>query len=310
MPKGIEDTELEDESSSERETREGNAGVSDRSERQIEAGADGADESKVGEDDSRDADEALDALAEADPKRAVVGLRKRMAKLTAQRNAARAEAEGRNADRARLAAYEAKERDAEKAKKDAERNTPQGQEAEKRRAAVRDTIDETYGPGTSDYLERRRGEESERDEQAREEFAMQCASHLRSELEDHGIKTDKATLIRWERAVGSELAEDAELLAAVRRPTSRKEAIAEAVDRVRNGLVNPILTDRGAKPLERIQRNREAVLGGGSSRGTMAETDEPAFDLTPPKGLHGRDLENWWDAARDKYREQLLSASD
>lgn len=299
MAKSVETTE--EETSAAAVTADGNAGVSDRSESEVE-GAAGTESSA--QDDSADADEALEALAEADPKRAVVGLKKRLAKLTAQRNSARAEAEERKALKLRVDAYEKRERDAEEAKKRAERATPEGQEAEKRRRAVRETIDETYGQGTSTYLDDRR----EAEQRAAEQYAMNGISYLRSELEDHAIKVDDETLIRWERAVGSEMAEDPALKAAFRTPATQKQAIAEAFNRVRDGLANPILKDRGAKPLERLQRNREAVLGGGRNTGAVAGAPEPEREFTPPVGLKGRALEQWWADTKQKEWDRLAAS--
>lgn len=298
--------ENEEDTGTAAETVDGNAGVSERSESEIEAGADGAGESTT-QDDSADADEALEALAEADPKRAVVGLKKRLAKLTAQRNSARAEASERKALEARVAAYEKRERDEEEARKRAARATPEGQKAEERRRAVRETLDEAFYPGYSEQQATAALAQREAEQRANDHHAMQGISYLRSELEDHDIKVDDETLIRWERAVSSELAEDAELRAEYRAASTQKKAIQDAFERVRDGLANPILKDRGAKPLARIERNREAVLGGGRNAGAVAEAPEPKFDLTPPKGLTGRDLEIWWDQAREKAWKQLTN---
>jgi len=291
-----------DESGATSVTDDGNAGVSGRSESEIEAGAEGAGESKA--DESGEGDEILDALAEADPKRAVVGLKKRLAKLTDQRNRARAEAQERKALETQLEAYKKRDRDAEAARRAADRATPEAQKAEERRQAIREAIDDTYGPGTSLILE----SQHEEQQRQKEAYGQNAIGFLKSELEDHGINVTTDTLIRWERAIGSEIQEDPELWARYRRPATLKDAIKDAVERVRDGLANPILKQRGAKPLERITRNREAVLGGGPNRGTVAEVEEPVFDKQPPKDLKGRDLEDWWARERDAYRARLLAA--
>jgi hypothetical protein len=283
-------------------TDEGNAGVSDRSEKEIEAGLEGAGESK---DEGEGTDDILDALAEADPKRAVVGLKKRLAKLTAQRNTARAEAAQRNADAAELAAYKKRERDAKDAMEAARRRTPEAQKAEERRAAIREALDEAYGPGTSDGLDEARANVTLQ----REKHAQDGISYLTNELKDHGITVDESTLVRWERAVGSELQEDPELLAAFRRPSTQKRAIETAFERVRDGLANPVLKQQGAKPLARIQRNREAVLGGGTNRGALAGTPEPEVDYTTgAKGLKGRALEEYWSGVKEKEWARLAAS--
>jgi len=278
------------------ETDKGNAGVSERSEREIEAGAAGElDNERDG--DERDADDTGDA----DPARQVVGLRKRLAKLTAQRNKAREAVTERDALATKVAAYEQREREAERMLEEAKRRTPDGLKAEERRRAVRETLDEAYYPGYSDDQDAQAYERQLR----AEKHAQDGISYLRSELDDHGVSYDNDTLIRWERAVGSEMAEDPELLAAFKRPATQKIAIEEAVNRVRDGIVNPVLKQSGAKQLARIERNREAVLGGGQNRGTVAETPEPKFDLTPPKDLTGRALEAWWADARERYWKRL-----
>lgn len=279
-------------------TPDGNAGVSERSESEIEAGADGA--GKVDDDDS-DAAEALDALGEADPKRATVGYKKRIAKLTAQRNKAREASQERDALKARVAAYEKREREEKEAAEAEERNTPEGLKKAERQAAVRRTIDETWGPGTSEGLDEWREERRLRAEQ----YAQTGVSFLRSELEDHDLPTDDTTLIRYERAVGSEMAEDPELLAAFRRPASQKAAIAEAFERVRDGIINPVLKQSGAKTLARITRNRESVLGGGRSNGAVAQAPEPE-EIVPPKELKGAALDAWW---KEKIQKDWASTS-
>lgn len=299
--------EEKEETSTDRETREGNAGVSDRSEREIEAGSEGADES-LALDDSKDADEALDALAEADPKRAVVGLKKRLAKLTAQRNSARVEASERKALEARVAAYEKRERDVVEARKRAERATPEGQKAEERKRAVHATLDEAFYPGYSAQQEAAALAQRETEDRANAQYGMQGISYLQTELADHDIPANAATIVRWERAIASEVAEDTQLLAAYRDPTSQKAAIQEAFNRVRDGLANPILKDRGAKPLARIERNRQAVLGGGQNRGAVAGTPEPEVDLTPPKELKGRALDQYWADVREREWKKLTDA--
>lgn len=281
------------------ETGDGSTGVSERSEREIEAGADGPGKTTEG-DDATDADEALEALGEADPKRAVAGLRKRLAKLTAQRNSARADAAERNALAARVKAYEKRERDEAAREQEAKRNTPEGQKAEERRAAVRRTIDEAYGPGASEYLDEIREERQHR----AEAYARDGISFLRSELEDHGIAVTDETLVRYERAVGSEMAEDATLLAQFRRPATQKVAIQEAFARVRDGIVNPVLKQSGAKALARIDRNREAVLGSGGRAASLAGTPEPDRDLSPPKDFKGN-LDDYWREVKEKEWKRL-----
>jgi hypothetical protein len=297
--------EFEDENTDVKPATGGDAGVSERSEREIEA----VDKDALDDDDGDDKEvRAADDTGDADPAKAVVGLRRRLPKLTAQRNKARDEARTaaseRDAYAAKVAEYERKEREAERMLEEAHRRTPAGQKAEERRAAVRQTIDETYGPGTSELLEEQRQEHERRNE----EYGQRGISFLKSELDDHGVTYDQDTLIRYERAVGSELQEDPALLAAFKRPATQGDAIKEAFKRVRDGIINPVLKSGGAKALARVERNREALLGGGQNRGSVAETPEPTFDLTPPKGLTGRALQDWWADARDKYRERLLAA--
>lgn len=277
------------------ETGDGNAGISERSEQEIESGL-------TAETAGGDDDEILEQLAEADPKRAVVGLRKRLQKLTAQRNTAREGLAERDTLKTKLAEYERRDQEALRKREEAKRRTPEGQEAEARRRAVRETIDETYGPGTSELLEEQRSERR----LAKEGYAQQGISYLRSELEDHGIPVTADTLVRYERAVGSEMAEDANLLAAFRRPGSQKEAISEAFNRVRDGVINPVLKTQGAKALARIERNRSAVLGGGPNQGAVAGIPEPEIDYTAgAKGKRGRDLEDYWAGVKDKEWKRL-----
>lgn len=280
------------------DTGDGNAGVSDRSEREIEAGPDGSGKD-LADDDASDADEALEALSEADPKRATAGLRKRVAKLTAQRNKAREAASERDALAARVAAYEKREREEKARQREVERHTPEGMKAEERRAAVRAAIDEGF-PGASMLLD----DLAEQQQLRAEKHAQDGISYLKKELEDHGIEINDGTLVRYERAVGSELAEDSKLLAAFRRPATQQKAIELAFERVRDGLVNPVLKQSGAKTLARIERNREAVLGGGRSNGSVAGAPEPERDLTPPKDFKGN-LDDYWREVKQREWERL-----
>ena len=275
------------------EGRETGESVSERSESEVE-GLSTETETTAGE---RAADDTGD---DPDPVKAVAGLKKRLAKLTAQRNEARAAAQERDALRARIAAYEQRERDAEEARRERQRNTPAGRKAEEDRAAVRRAIDAGYGDGASEEFDEFRAERQLRKEQ----YALQGVSYLKSELSDHDLPTDEQTLVRWERAVGSEIAEDPELHAAFRRPATQQAAIQEAFQRARDGLVNPALKNQGAKPLARIERNRQAVLGSNRG-GPVQDAPEPEYNPQPPKDLKGRDLEAWWADQRDKLWDQL-----
>lgn len=281
------------------DSAKGDQDVSNRSEDEIE-GRKAAEGDEGGE---RDADDTGD---DADPARAVVGLKKRLAKLTAQRNEARSKAQERDALATELADYKRKERESAERRKAAERATPEGQQAEAEAQAVRARIDQVYGPGTSDFLASR----SESQSVEREAYAHNGVSYLKAELEDHGIVADNTMLVRWERAVGSELAEDEALLKAFRRPATQQAAIAEAFNRVRDGLANPVLKMQGAKPLARIERNRQAVLGGGRGNGPIAEIPEPTFDLKPPKELRGRELDQWWTDQRDAMWKRISTGDN
>jgi len=268
-------------------------GVGKRSEADIEGRkADGADDD--GEQD-RDADDTGDAKSDD-----AVGFRKRLAKLTAQRNDARQKAADREVLAARVRAYEQRELD-QVTKQEKERSkTPEAMKAEERRQAIREMLEEGIGRGALDDIAELRAER----QTTKEAYAHQGISYLKSELEDHGIVITDNAMLRWERAVGSELAEDASLHAAFRRPGSQQAAIQEAFKRVRDGLANPAIEQQGGKPLERIERNRQAVLGSGS-RDSIAE---PTHDPKPPKNLSGRALQEWWATQRDKLWAELNAA--
>jgi len=291
-----------DEDGNELDPKEGEESAGERSEEDLEAG-------EAGDEDSDDGEgkRAADDKGEADPERIIKGLRKRTAKLAKQRDKARADAAERDALAAELAAYKKRDEDAKRMLEEARRRTPEGMQAEERRRAVRATIAEAYGEEGDEVLSSARSNR-ERDELIKEQYAMQGVAYIREELESHDVKPETDTqLLRWERAIGSELEEDAELLARYKRPSTQKAAIEEAFARVRTSFANPILKTQGAKPLERIQRNREALLSGGSNRGSVAEAPEPVFDLTPPKELSGPALTEWWREARNRYRSSLPS---
>lgn len=271
-----------------------------RSESEIE-GREAADSGK--DDTERDADDTGDVPAAKES----VGFKKRLAKLTAQRNNDRKE---RDVLAARVAAYEAKERETSERQQKAERETPEGQKAAERRIAIRAAIDETYGPGTSEFIESEKVERiSERNLQ-REQYALNGISHLRSELEDYGIAVNDHILVTYERSVGSELQEDPELLAMFKRPATQREAIAEATKRVIEGLTNPAIKQQGGRPLARIERNRSAVLGAARSQ-SGADEGSPYpedYEAKPPKGLKGNEVDEWWQNHREQMWKKLSAA--
>lgn len=277
-------------------TRDGEEGEG-RSESDIEgAEAPGADEDST--------ERAADDTGEESEAKLPNGVKKRLSKLTAQRREAE---KSRDAALVRLEAYEAKEREARKREQDEAANTPAGQEARRRAALLRQYQDEAHGEGYSDWVDRERAErESERQLQ-KEQYALNGVSYLKSELEDYGIAVDERTLIGYERAVGSELQEDAELLAAFRRPSTQKQAITEAMKRVVDGIANPILKQRGADPLKRIERNRAAVLGSPRSQAGAEEgTPYPEnYTAKPPKGSTPAEAEQYWRDHRDKMWDKL-----
>lgn len=278
----------------EREAPVGEGG-SERSEAELE-GREATGEK--GTDDQRDADDT----GESGSKKP--GFEKRIAKLSAQRREA---AQERDALKARVAAYEKKEREAAEAADAAKRRTPEGLKAEERRQAVRNTIDEAYGHGTSDFLEGQRVEA----QLQKEQYAMNGISFLKTELEDHGLAVDDRMLVRWEHAVGSELAEDRELLAAFKRPATQRAAIQEAFNRVRDGLVNSTSKQLGGKPLERIERNRSAVLGGRTPAGAAESQPFPDnYVAKPPKNATPQQAQEFWNEHRDKLWKKLQNGAD
>lgn len=274
-------------------------GESERTEKEIEAGAADSGDSE----ESEDSDEGeRDADDKGDPARAALGLRKRVQKLTAQRNEARSKAAETDKE---LQRYRDAERRARQAEEEAERRTPEGQKSEHMRQAIRRQIDETYGDGTSALLDNQR----EIVKQQSAAHAQKAYEYLGEELEAHGIDPTPEALLRWEKALGSELEDDEDLGAAFRHPATLKDTISTCFERVRDGLVNPTLAKRGAEKLARIERNRDAVLGGGR-KAPVAETPEPKFDFTPPKDATPEQLERFWADAREKTWTQLGNASD
>lgn len=271
----------------------GDADVSGRSEAEIEGHK--AEDAREDSEEQREADDTGDADS-----RDSAGYRKRIAKLTAQRNEARAKAQERDVLAARVRAFEQRELDRVEKERAEARATPEGQKAAERRQAIREALEEGMGPGTLEDIAELRAERQAR----REQYALQGISYLRSEMEDHGLVVDDESLLRWERSVGSELAEDPTLHGAFRRPASQQSAIQEAFKRVRDGLANPAIKQQGGRPLERIDRNRQAVLGSGSRNEGVAL---PEHDPKPPKGLTGRPLQEWWDGQRDKLWAQLTA---
>jgi hypothetical protein len=281
---------------------DGSAGVSERSERDIEASAADGDESDdegdgEGDEGERDADD------KGDPQRAITGLRKRIQKLTAQRNQSRSEAAELKAAKAELQRYRDAEAAARREREEAERNTPEGRKREDEAEAIRAAIDRAYGPGTSARLDR----QHEIEAQQRAAHAEKAREYLRDELEAHGIKATPEAMLRWERSIGSELDADEEVAESFRHPATLKDTIEKCVDRIRDGLVNPALESRGAEKLKRIERKREAVLGGSSRKEGSAPSEEPNFDFKPPENATPEQLENFWRNAREKTWRDLAS---
>ena len=281
-----------DEDAAERE-RDADApgGASERSESDVE-GAEGAS--------TRDADDTGDEGSDRESS----GFRKRVSKLTAQRREAEKE---RDAALTELNAYRAREREAKREAKEAEAATPAGMKLAERRALIRQANDAAYGDGYSDWVERERYEREQERNLQKEQYALNGVSYLKSELEDHGVPVDDRALVRWERAIGSELAENVELLAKFRRPATQREAIREAVELVRDGLANPLIKQRGGQPLERIERNRNAVLGSGRSQGGGDPDQEFGEDYVakPPKGSTPEQEAAYWDTHRSEMWAKL-----
>lgn len=271
-------------------------GVDNKSEAEIE-GLEAGSEDTEGQ---RDADDTGDGAPEKLP----VGVKKRFAKMSAQKRKLEGE---RDVLAARLSAYEAKEREKEDRRKAAEARTPEGQESAQRKTQIRNALDETYGQGYSDWVERDRAEREQERQLQKEQYALNGISFLKSELQDHGLAVDDKTIVRWEHAVGSELAEDPELLAAFKRPATQGDAIAEAFNRVRDGLANPAIKQQGGKPLARIERNRAALLGSGRTQGGADEGSPYPDDYTakPPKGATGQQLEEFWSNHREQMWKKL-----
>lgn len=280
---------------------DGSAGESERFERDIEASAADGDE---GDDEGSDDDGGTrDADDKGDPQRAVTGLRKRIQKLTVQRNQSRAEAIELKAAQTELKRYKDAEAAARRSIEETERNTPEGQKREDEAAAIRAAIDRTYGSGTSSRLDRHAEVES----QQRAAHAEKAREYLREELEAHNIKASPEAMLRWERSIGSELDADEDVASAFRHPASLKDTIATCVDRIRDGLVNPALESTGAEKLKRIERKREAVLGGGTRKEGAAPSEEPNFDFKPPENATPEQLETFWRTAREKTWRDLGS---
>lgn len=257
-------------------------------------------EGKAG--DNPDAEDTGD---ETDPDKVIAGLKRRIGKLTAQKREAQARAEERDTLKARLAAYEAKEQEAAEQARRAKQSDPEWQKEEDARARIRAANDLAYGDGYSDeQLERRQERELQK-----EQYALNAVNYLRAELEEHGLPTDDKTVLRWERAIGSEVAEDSDLLGRFRRPATLQAAIKDAFALVNEGMVTPAVKVGGGKPIERIQRNREAVLGGGRRGGAIEGSPEPEWNPQPPKNLKGDDLVQWWKEQGEKLRARLEADS-
>jgi len=270
---------------------ERDAGVGEGGSERTEAQIEDTDETVS----TRDADDKGDD----DGEREGTGFRKRVSKLTAQRREAEKQ---RDAALARVAAYEAKEREASERQRSREASTPAAQKERERREAIRATLDEAYGEGYSASQDELR---SEREIQ-KEQYALNGISYLKSELEDHGIAVDDDGLVRWERAIGSELAEDHALLAQFRRPATQQAAITSAFERVRDGLANPVLKQQGAKPLARIERNRNALLGSGRTAGADEGSPYPDdYVAKPPKNATPAQLDEFWSEHREKLWKRL-----
>lgn len=237
---------------------------------------------------------------ETDPSKVINGLKKRIAKLTSAKNEGRAAQAERDALKVRLEAYERKERNAQAKIEAEERKKPEWQEAERERAAVRAAIDRAYGPGTSELLEEQRDERVLQKEQ----YALNAVTYLKTELEAHGLATDDKSVMRWERAIGSEIAEDTDLLGRFRRPASLQSAIKDAFTLVNEGLVSPAAQSTGGKAIERIERNKNAVLGGGRG-GSNGGAPDIEWNPQPPKNLKGEQLEDWWKEQGTRLRMKL-----
>lgn len=279
------------------ESRDGVEGE-ERSEQEIE-GVEGA-RADSSDDDSGERD--ADDTGESKSGKESVGFKKRVSKLTAQRREAEKQ---RDAALAKLRSYEEKERQEAERQRRADEATPEGQKRLARREQIRAINDEAYGEGYSDWVERERMERHAERERQKEEYALRGISYLKSELEDHGIAVDDKSIIRWERAVGSELAEDPVLAAAFGRPATQQKAIEEATKRVIEGLANPAIKQQGGQPLKRIERNRNAVFSGNANAQSEQQPFPDDYVAKPPKNATPEQQAQFWVEHRDKIWKQL-----
>ena len=154
----------------------------------------------------------------------------------------------------------------------------------------------------------------ERQDQQDADFASrdteEARGFLRDEMDAHKLNAKDGKLFkRWEFATGSEIAEDAKLLAAYKDPSTRRAAVRVAFERVRDGLANSSLEALGVdKRLTRIQKNRDKVLGGG--RGSATEQVGEPEELTPPPGLKGEALVDWWKVQVRKKVDAFANEQD
>lgn len=283
------------------ERADGDAGDGDETERAL-AGKQADDEGKT---DERDA--SADQLGD-DPvklKRAVEGLTKRLKKVTGQRNSAREQAGEIAALKAEIAKLSARRE--EGTAREQRSNTPAKEEVneEKARASV---IAALKLVGLSpEQIQQVIDRQEEQDAAAEARDTEEARGFLRDEMEAHGLDSKDAKLFkRLEFSTGSEMFEDKKLLAAYRDPSTRRAAIRVAFERVRDGLTGPVLASLGVdKRLQRIERNKDKVLGGNRQSAT-ADVGEPE-QLTPPPNLKGDALADWWKAQVRKTAEALAN---
>lgn len=277
----------EKEDDEEKETEDGDkGGVGD-------ADADAEDGEKDAEEkDDEPGERAADDKGEK--KTGNVGLQKRLKDVIAQRNAYRElgtpeELKKLRAEVAEYKRYEKQIEDEEKVKADEARVKAGQPTVAQQNANLDRLLDQRFGEGAAARFER--FSETEKREVAR--HTRDGLDHLRGKLAAHNLKTDDATLGAWERHIGTEFRGDANLLAQFRNPVTQKDALDEAFNRVRRGLVDPSLVAVGADKLLRAKARKEAAP---SSSGVGGNTQLEHFEkLTPPKGLTADQRQAWWE---------------
>lgn len=169
---------------------------------------------------------------------------------------------------------------------------------------MRTYLDQTYGPGANERIERMMQGEDARSTREAAAYAKSGRDHIESILTSNGVPTSDPQVFRaYEHVMSTFIHANPEMHETYLDPNGQRAALEEAFKFAASKMVNPILAAAGAGTYEQIAARKARALGSG--RGTSASNAIDIEDEKPPKGSTPDQIYDWhkkrasraWDAA-------------